>query len=183
MRQLLLLSKALYSHCDNTNPNAAAAEKVMGHSPAGLFGYSHMLGGYAGGQAEYLRVPFADVGPVKIENGVADEKVLFLSDILPTGWMAAENADIEKGDVVAVWGAEARGSDDDGECMLLGAEKVIAIDRVPERLDMAKRHNRADTIDFDNESVSDRLMELTGGRGPDRCIDAVGTEAHGTGLH
>ena len=174
--------KTLYSHCDNTNPNAPAAEKMMGHSPAGLFGYSHMLGGYAGGQAEYLRVPFADVGPVKIENGIADEKVLFLSDILPTGWMAAENADIEEGDTVAVWGAGPVGQMAMMSAWLMGAARVIAIDRVPERLAMAREHNRADTIDFDHESVSEQLMELTGGRGPDRCIDAVGTEAHGTGF-
>jgi threonine dehydrogenase-like Zn-dependent dehydrogenase len=174
--------RSLYSHCDNTNPNAPAAEKVMGHSPAGLFGYSHMLGGYAGGQAEYLRVPFADVGPVKIENGIEDDKVLFLSDILPTGWMAAENADIEKGDTVAVWGAGPVGQMAMASAWLFGAGRVIAIDRVPERLEMARHYNRADTINFDDESVSDQLMELTGGRGPDRCIDAVGTEAHGTGF-
>ena len=174
--------KTLYSHCDNSNPNAPAAEKMMGHSPAGLFGYSHMLGGYAGGQAEYMRVPFADVGPVKIENGISDEKVLFLSDILPTGWMGAENADIEEGDTVAVWGAGPVGQMAMASAWHFGAAKVIAIDRVAERLDMARDYNRADTINFDDESVSERLMELTGGRGPDRCIDAVGTEAHGTGF-
>ena len=174
--------KSLYSHCDNTNVNAPVAEKMMGHAPAGLFGYSHMLGGYAGGQAEYLRVPFADVGPVKIENGIADDKVLFLSDILPTGWMAAENAGIEDGDTVAVWGAGPVGQMAMASAWKFGAGRVIAIDRVPERLEMARQHHRADTIDFDHESVSDELMELTGGRGPDRCIDAVGAEAHGSGF-
>ncbi|HEX6307135.1 MAG TPA: zinc-dependent alcohol dehydrogenase [Longimicrobiales bacterium] len=174
--------RSLYSLCDNTNPNAAAAEKLMGHAPTGVFGYSHVLGGYAGGQAEYLRVPFADVGCVKIESDIPDDRVLFLSDILPTGWMAAENAEIEEGDTVAVWGAGPVGQFAMASAWLMGAGRVIAIDRVPERLEMARRHNRADTIDFDEESVSEQLLELTGGRGPDRCIDAVGTEAHGMGM-
>ncbi len=173
--------KQLYSCCDNTNPNAELAEKVMGQSPAGLFGYSHMLGGYAGGQAEYLRVPHADVGPIKIESDLDDDQVLFLSDIFPTGYMAAENADIEPGDTVAVWGCGPVGQFCIQSCWMLGAGRVIAIDRVPERLALAASQGRAETINFDDEEVHDRLMEMTGGRGPDRCIDAVGTEAHALG--
>jgi threonine dehydrogenase-like Zn-dependent dehydrogenase len=173
--------KKLYSLCDNSNPNAEIARKAMGHSPAGLLGYSHMLGGYAGGQAEYLRVPFADVGPIKIESGLPDEQVLFLSDIFPTGYMAAENADIEPGDTVAVWGCGPVAQFAIQSCWMFGAGRVIAIDRVPERLEMARGHGKAETINFDEEGVYDRLMEMTGGRGPDRCIDAVGAEAHSTG--
>ncbi|MEJ7617822.1 MAG: zinc-dependent alcohol dehydrogenase, partial [Pyrinomonadaceae bacterium] len=173
--------KGLWSCCDNTNPNAEMARKVMGQSPAGLFGFSHMLGGYAGGQAEYLRVPFADVAPIKIPEGIPDEKVLFLSDIFPTGYMAAENCDIEPGDTVAVWGAGPVGQFAIQSAWMLGAGRVIAIDRVPERLAMAAQHGRAETINFDDVKVYDQLMEMTGGRGPDRCIDAVGCEAHGTG--
>ena len=172
----------LYSLCDNSNPNAEIARKMMGQSPAGLFGYSHMLGGYAGGQAEYLRVPYADVGPIKIESDLPDERVLFLSDVFPTGYMAAENADIEEGDTVAVWGCGSVGQFAVQSAWMLGADRVVAIDRVPERLRMAREHGEAETIDFEDEDVYDRLMEMTGGRGPDRCIDAVGTEAHGTGL-
>ena len=172
----------LYSLCDNSNPNAEIARKIMGQSPAGLFGYSHMLGGYAGGQAEYLRVPFADVGPIKIESDLPDEQVLFLSDVFPTGHMAAENADIEEDDVVAIWGCGPVGQFAIQSAWMLGAGRVVAIDRVPERLQMAREHGDAETIDFENEDVYERLMEMTGGRGPDRCIDAVGTEAHGTGL-
>jgi threonine dehydrogenase-like Zn-dependent dehydrogenase len=172
----------LYSLCDNSNPNAEIARKVMGQSPAGLFGYSHMMGGYAGGQAEYLRVPYADVGPVKVESDLPDEQVLFLSDVFPTGYMAAENADIEDGDTVAVWGCGPVGQFAIQSAWLLGAECVVAIDRVPERLQMAREHGDAETIDFEDEDVYDRLMAMTGGRGPDRCIDAVGSEAHGTGL-
>ncbi len=174
-------SKTLFSCCDTTNPNAELAAKAMGHSPAGLFGFSHMLGGFAGGQAEYLRVPHADVGPIKIESDLPDEKVLFLSDIFPTGYMAAENADIEAGDTVAVWGAGPVGQMAIQSCWLLGAGRVIAIDRVPERLAMARTHGKAETINFDEEEVYDRLQEMTQGRGPDRCIDAVGAEAHETG--
>jgi len=173
--------KTLYSCCDTTNPNAKIAEKAMGHSPAGLFGYSHMLGGYPGGQAEYLRVPHADVGPIVIESGLDDDKVLFLSDIFPTGYMAAENADIEPGDTVAVWGCGPVGQFCIQSCWMLNAGRVIAIDRVPERLALAASQGRCETINFDNEDVHDRLMEMTNGRGPDRCIDAVGTEAHGMG--
>ena len=173
--------KGLFSSCDNSNPNAEIARAAMGQSPAGLFGFSHMLGGYAGGQAEYLRVPFADVGPVKIPEGMPDEKVLFLSDIFPTGYMAAENCGIEEGDTVAVWGCGPVGQFTIQSAWMLGAGRVIAIDRVPERLAMAAKHGKAETINFDDEKVYDRLMEMTAGRGPDRCVDAVGAEAHGTG--
>ncbi len=173
--------KTLFSCCDTSNPNAEAAAKVMGHSPAGLFGFSHLLGGFAGGQAEYLRVPFADVGPIKIESGLPDEKVLFLSDIFPTAYMAAENADIEKGDTVAVWGCGPVGQLTVKSAWMLGAGRVIAIDRVPERLALAREQGKAETIDFSKDSVYDKLQEMTKGRGPDRCIDAVGCEAHSTG--
>jgi threonine dehydrogenase-like Zn-dependent dehydrogenase len=175
--------KQLYSLCDNSNPNADMAKAVLGQSPAGLFGYSHMLGGFAGGQAEYMRVPYADVGPLKIENGMPDEQVLFLSDIFPTGYMAAENAQIEPGDTVAVWGCGPVGQLTIQSAWMFGAGRVIAIDRVPERLRMAEQSGKAETINFEevDGSVYDRLMEMTGGRGPDRCIDAVGTEAHGMG--
>ncbi|MDQ1612633.1 MAG: hypothetical protein QOG00_2564 [Pyrinomonadaceae bacterium] len=174
--------KEMYSLCDNSNPNAEMARLAMGHSPAGLFGFSHMLGGYAGGQAEYLRVPFADVGPLKIENdSLSDEQVLFLSDIFPTGYMAAENCGIEAGDTVAVWGCGPVGQFTIQSAWMLGAGRVIAIDRVPERLAMAQKHGKAETINFDDEKVYDRLMEMTSGRGPDRCVDAVGAEAHATG--
>ncbi|MES2570880.1 MAG: zinc-dependent alcohol dehydrogenase [Verrucomicrobiota bacterium] len=173
--------KTLFSCCDNTNPNAAMAAEVMGHSPAGLFGFSHMLGGFAGGQAEYLRVPHADVGPIKIESALPDEKVLFLSDIFPTGYMAAENAEIEPGDTVAVWGCGPVGQFAIQSSWMFGAGRVIAIDWVPERLNMAKQYGRAELINFMEEDVYERLQEMTGGRGPDRCIDAVGAEAHGMG--
>jgi threonine dehydrogenase-like Zn-dependent dehydrogenase len=170
--------KQLWSLCDNTNPNAAMAEKLYSYSPSGLFGYSHMLGGYAGGQAEYLRVPFADVGCLRIPNGMADEKVVFLSDILPTGYMAAENCDIEPGDTVAVWGCGPVGQFAIRSAFMLGAERVIAIDRIPERLDMAEKKSGAETINYESEELFDVLKEKTAGRGPDRCIDAVGMEAH-----
>jgi threonine dehydrogenase-like Zn-dependent dehydrogenase len=172
--------KTLYSSCDVSNPNAEMARKAMGHSPAGLFGYSHMLGGFPGGQAEYLRVPYADVGPLKIESDLPDEKVLFLSDIFPTGYMAAENCGIEPGDTVAVWGCGPVAQFAIKSAWMFKAGRVIAIDRVPERLAMARELGRAETIDFDKEDVYDRLQEMTGGRGPDRCIDAVGCEAHAT---
>lgn len=174
-------SKTLYSCCDTTNPNADEASKLMGHAPAGCFGFSHLLGGYAGGQAEYLRVPHADVGPIKIESDLPDEKVLFLSDIFPTGYMAAENAGIEPGDTVAVWGCGPVAQMCIQSCWMLGAGRVIAIDRVPERLAMATMKGRAETINFDKEDVYERLNAMTDGRGPDRCIDAVGCEAHSTG--
>src|SRR5688572_15411872 len=173
--------KSLFAACDTTKPNAAMAEKVMGHSPAGLFGYSHLTGGYDGGQAEYLRVPHADVGPLKIESDLPDEKVLFLSDIFPTGYMAAENAEIEPGDTVAVWGCGPVGQFAIQSAWMFKAGRVIAIDRVPERLKMAQQHGKAETINFDKEKVYDRLQEMTKGRGPDRCIDAVGCEAHAAG--
>ncbi|WP_440769311.1 zinc-dependent alcohol dehydrogenase [Natronorubrum sp. DTA28] len=172
----------MYSLCDNTNPNAELIRKEMGHSPAGLFGFSHMLGGYAGGQAEYLRVPHADVSPITVDSDLPDEQVLFLSDIFPTGYMAAENAEIEDGDTVAVWGCGPVGQFAIQSAWMFGANQVVAIDRVSERLDMASSHGDAEAINFEHEDVYDRLMAMTGGRGPDRCIDAVGTEAHGTGV-
>jgi threonine dehydrogenase-like Zn-dependent dehydrogenase len=172
--------KELYSVCETTNRNADMAKKLMGHTTAGLFGYSHLTGGFAGGQAQFLRVPYADVGPLVIRADLPDEQVLFLSDIFPTGWMAAENAEIEPGDTVAVWGAGPVGQFCLQSAWMLGAGRVIAIDTVPERLEMARRHGRAETIDFGETGVYDALMEMTGGRGPDRCIDAVGMEAHGT---
>ncbi|SNS11275.1 Threonine dehydrogenase [Streptosporangium subroseum] len=167
----------LYSVCENSNPNAGLAEKLMGHAPAGIFGYSHMLGGYPGGQAEYARVPFADVGPIKIENGLTDEQVLFLSDILPTGWMGAEMCDIKPGDVIAVWGAGPVGQFAVASAFLMGAEKVISIDRFPYRLKRAERAG-AQTLNYEEVDVLDALREITAGRGPDGCIDAVGMEAH-----
>ncbi|HEX6242002.1 MAG TPA: zinc-dependent alcohol dehydrogenase [Polyangiales bacterium] len=173
--------KSLFAACDTTNPNAAMAAKVMGHSPAGLFGYSHLTGGYDGGQAEYLRVPHADVGPLKIESDLPDDKVLFLSDILPTGYMAAENCDIEPGDTVAVWGCGPVAQFAIKSAWMFGAGRVIAIDCVPERLQMAQEHGKAEVINFEKEDVYEVLQEKTKGRGPDRCIDAVGCEAHGTG--
>jgi threonine dehydrogenase-like Zn-dependent dehydrogenase len=169
--------KGLYSCCDVSNPNAKVAIAAMGHSPAGLFGFSHMLGGFAGGQAEFLRVPFADVGPLKIPDGLPDEKVLFLSDAFPTGYMAAENADIEEGDTVAVWGTGPVGQFAIKSAKMLGAGRVIAIDNVPERLAMAERESGAETINFDEVNVYETLQEMTNERGPDRCIDAVGCEA------
>ncbi|HWN09924.1 MAG TPA: zinc-dependent alcohol dehydrogenase [Pyrinomonadaceae bacterium] len=174
--------KECWSACDNTNPNAGMAETLYGYSGSGLFGYSHMMGGYAGGQAEYVRVPFADVGPKKILNGLTDEQVLFLSDIFPTGYMAAENCDIKPGDTVAVWGCGPVGLFAIKSAYLLGAERVIAIDDAPERLRMAAEHGGAETMNFAEEDVHDRLKQMTGGIGPDSCIDAVGLEAHGTTL-
>lgn len=168
----------LWSLCENSNPNAGMAEKVLGHSPAAIFGYSHMLGGYAGGQAEYVRVPFADVGPLKIESDLTDDQVLFLSDILPTGYMGADLCGIRPGDVVAVWGAGPVGQFAVASAYLLGAEKVIVIDRVPERLAMAQERGGAVPLNYEETSVLMELRELTGGRGPDHCIEAVGMEAH-----
>jgi threonine dehydrogenase-like Zn-dependent dehydrogenase len=170
--------RELWSLCENSNPNAGQAEKLMGHSPAGIFGYSHLAGGYQGGQAEYVRVPFADVGPLKIEDDLTDEQVLFLGDILPTGYMGAELCDIQPGDVVAVWGAGPVGQFAALSANLLGASKVIVIDRVAERLAMASEHAGAQTIDYEETSVLEELRELTAGRGPDHCIEAVGMEAH-----
>ncbi len=175
--------QTLFSLCDVSNPNAEIARKALGQSPAGLFGYSHMTGGFSGGQAEYLRVPYADVGPMKVPDGIPDEKVLFLSDIFPTAYMAAENAQIAPGNTVAIWGGGPVGQLTIQCAWMLGAGRVILIERVPERLAMARANSKVDTIDFDDEDegVYDRLMEMTGGRGPDSCIDAVGTEAHGVG--
>ncbi|MEP7065873.1 MAG: zinc-dependent alcohol dehydrogenase [Gemmatimonadota bacterium] len=172
-----------YSLCENSNPNAYMAEKLWGHSPAGIFGYSHMLGGFAGGQAEFARVPFADVGPIKIENGFSDEQVLFLSDIFPTGYMGAEMCGIKQGDVIAVWGAGPVGQFAIASAYLLGAERVIAIDRYDYRLNLARENTGAETINYEQvDSVVDTLNEMTGGRGPDHCIDAVGLEAHAHGM-
>jgi threonine dehydrogenase-like Zn-dependent dehydrogenase len=171
--------RSLFSICENSNPNAGLAEKMWGQSPAGIFGYSHLLGGYAGGQAEYARVPFADVGPLKIEDdSLTDEQVLFLSDIFPTGYMGAELCDIEPGDVIAVWGAGPVGQFAAASALLLGAERVIVIDRFPYRLDMARAHYGAETINYEDTDVREALKEMTGGRGPDGCVDAVGMEAH-----
>ena len=171
--------RGLTSVCQNSNPNAGMAEKIMGRSPSGIFGYSHMLGGFAGGQAEYARVPFADIGPIKIEDGIPDEQVLFLSDILPTGYMGADMCDITPGDVVAVWGAGPVGQFAIVSALLLGAERVIAIDRFPYRLEMAKEKAGAtDLINYEEVSVLETLEDLTAGRGPDACIDAVGMESH-----
>lgn len=174
--------KDLWSLCDNSNPNAWMAEKLYGFSGAGLYGYSHMYGGFAGGQAEYVRVPYADVGPLKVPEELADEQVLFLSDILPTGYMAAENCSIQPGDTIAVWGCGPVGQFAIKSAYLLGAERVIAIDRVPERLRLAKEKAHAEIIDYSRDSVLERLEDMTGGMGPDACIDAVGIEAHGYGL-
>jgi threonine dehydrogenase-like Zn-dependent dehydrogenase len=158
------------------------AEKLWGHSPSGLFGYSHLLGGFAGGQAEYARVPFADVGPIKIENGFTDEQVLFLSDIFPTGYMAAEACEIKPGDTIAVWGCGPVGQFAIKSAFLLGAERVIGIDRFPERLRMAREASGAITLNYEEVDVLETLKEMTGGRGPDACIDAVGMEAHSPGI-
>ena len=179
----LQCERELFSLCENSNPNAWMAEKMWGYSPSGIFGYSHMLGGFAGGQAEYARVPFADVGPLKVPEDLTDDQVLFLSDIFPTGYMGAEMCDIQGGDVVAVWGAGPVGQFAIASAYLLGAERVIAIDRFKYRLDMAKeRAGASDTINYEELNVQDALLELTGGRGPDKCIDAVGMEAHGHGI-
>jgi threonine dehydrogenase-like Zn-dependent dehydrogenase len=172
----------LYSCCENTNPNAGIAEKLFGHPTAGIFGYSHLTGGFAGGQAEYARVPFADVGAFKIESDLADEQVLFLSDILPTGYMGAEMCDIEPGDVVAVWGAGPVGQFAMDSARVLGAEKVIAIDKEQYRLKLAENAGYI-PVNFEKTDVRSELLELTGGRGPDKCIDAVGLEATHGAVH
>src|SRR3954462_6921502 len=170
--------RQMYSICENSNPNAWMAQKLMGHSPSGIFGYSHMLGGFAGGQAEYARVPFADVGTIKIPDDMPDEKVLFLSDIYPTGYMGAEMCDIRPGDVIAVWGCGPVGLFAIASAYLLGAERVIGIDRFPYRLRMAREKCGAETINYEETSVLETLREMTGGRGPDSVIDAVGLEGH-----
>jgi threonine dehydrogenase-like Zn-dependent dehydrogenase len=168
----------MYSLCENSNPNAWMAEKMFGHSPSGIYGYSHLTGGYAGGQAEYARVPFADVGTLKVPDSLTDEQVLFLSDIFPTGYMGAEMCDIKPGDTIAVWGCGPVGQFSIRSAFMLGAERVIAIDRFPERLAMAEAGG-AETINYEEVNTYDALMEMTGGRGPDSCIDDVGLEAHG----
>lgn len=176
----------LFSLCDNSNPNAVVAEKMFGHSPAGLFGYSHMMGGYAGGQAEYVRVPFADVGPFKIPDHVSDEQALFLTDVFPTGYQAAEQCGLQPGDTVAVWGCGPVGQFAITSAKLLGAERVIAIDDVPERLELAVRAHGAEPLRPSQVGntllLVEALRDMTHGRGPDACIDAVGMEAHGLGL-
>ena len=172
----------MFSLCENSNPNAWMAEKLLGHAPCGIFGYSHMLGGFAGGQAEYARVPFADVGTLKIPDGLPDEQVLFLSDIFPTGYMGADMCDIKPGDTIAVWGCGPVGQFAIASAYLLGAERVIGIDRFPERLRMARERGGAETIKYEETDVYDTLKEMTGGRGPDACIDAVGMEAHAPGI-
>ena len=174
--------KGLFSLCENSNPNAPEAELMWGHSPAGLFGYSHLTGGYAGGQAQYVRVPFADFGPIKVPEGLTDEQALFVSDIFPTGYMAAENCNIQPGDTVAVWGCGPVGQMAIRSAFMLGAERVIAIDKVPERLRMAEEGG-AETLDYEDvDSLMEELKYRTGGRGPDSCIDAVGMEANGHGV-
>jgi threonine dehydrogenase-like Zn-dependent dehydrogenase len=179
-----MCAKELYSLCENSNPNAGMAEKLWGHAPGGLFGYSALTGGYAGGQAEYARVPYADVGPIKIEDDtLTDDQVLFLSDIFPTGYMGADMCDIQPGDVIAVWGAGPVGLFAIASARMLGAERVIAIDRFDYRLDKAREAGATDVIDYEQVDVPVILKELTGGRGPDACIDAVGLEGrHSHGL-
>jgi threonine dehydrogenase-like Zn-dependent dehydrogenase len=175
-------AKGLWSLCDNSNPNPGISQKLYGKSTGGLFGYSHMMGGYAGGQAEYVRVPYADVGPMTVPEGIRDDKVLFLSDILPTGYMAAENCRITPGDTIAVWGCGPVGQFAIQSAYLLGAERVFAIDRFPDRLHMAAEISGAETLDYEEVDIAEALHDLTGGIGPDACIDAVGLEAHGTGF-
>lgn len=169
-----------FSVCERSNRNKSTADKMFGHTTAGLFGYTHLTGGYPGGQAEYVRVPFADVAPVKIPNGLSDEQVLFLGDILPTGWQAAVQCDIQPTDIVAIWGAGPVGQFAIRSALLLGAREVVVIDRIAERLDMARAAG-ATTINFDDEKVIERLQAITNGKGPDKCIDAVGLEAHASG--
>jgi threonine dehydrogenase-like Zn-dependent dehydrogenase len=172
----------LWALCDNSNPKASMAEALYGQSPAGIYGYSHLMGGYAGGQAEYVRVPFADVGPIKVPDHLSDEQVLFLSDIFPTGYMAAESAGIQPGDTVVVWGCGPVGQFTIKSATMLGAGRVIAIDRIPERLSLARDQGGAETLNFEGLDVVEALKQLTGGRGPDVCIDAVGLEAHVSGF-
>ena len=174
--------QGMWSLCDNSNPKAAMAEALFGFSPAGIYGYSHLLGGYSGGQAEYVRVPFADIGPIKIENGFSDEQVLFLSDIFPTGYQAIEQAGVNPGDVVAVWGCGPVGLFAIKSAFMFGAEQVIAIDRVPERLEMVKENSPAEVLNFEGVDVVEVLKDMTGGRGPDVCVEAVGMEAHVAGI-
>jgi threonine dehydrogenase-like Zn-dependent dehydrogenase len=171
-----------YSLCDNSNPNAAAQEALYGQSSSGIYGYSHLYGGYAGGQAEYVRVPYADTNPFKVPEGIPDEKLLFLTDIYPTGYQAAERGDIKNGDMVAVWGCGPVGQFAIRSAFLLGADRVIAIDRFPERMRLATMAG-AETVDYsETDDLVELLKQMTGGRGPDVCIDAVGMEAHGTSI-
>lgn len=174
--------RELFSLCDESNPKPEKARKIMGHSPAALFGYSHLTGGIPGGQAEYLRVPYADVGPIVIPETLPDEKVLFLSDIFPTGWMAVESCNIKTEDTVAIWGCGPVGQFAIQSAWFLGAKRVIAIDDVPERLEMAKNIGKAEIIDRSKDDVHDTLMEMTNGMGPDVVIDAVGAEAHASNV-
>jgi threonine dehydrogenase-like Zn-dependent dehydrogenase len=174
--------KGLYMVCENSNPNGWMAEKLWGHTVSGVYGYSHVTGGFAGGQAEYVRVPFADVNPLQVPDSLTDEQALFLGDILPTAFMGAEWCDIQPGDVIAVWGCGPVGQLAIASAYMLGAERVIAIDRFPYRLQMAREKAGAETINYEEVDVIDALKEMTGGRGPDACIDAVGMEAHGTGF-
>ncbi|MDF3070603.1 MAG: Alcohol dehydrogenase GroES domain protein, partial [Polyangiaceae bacterium] len=173
----------MWSLCDNSNPNPELQEPVLGYPTAAIFGYSHAFGGYAGSHAQYMRIPYGDVGCFKVPDGVSNEQALFLSDAAPTGFMGADFCDIKPGHVVAVWGAGGVGLMAMRSAYLLGAERVIAIDRFPERLAMARERVGAETINYAQvDSVVDQLKEMTGGRGPDACIDAVGMEAHGTGV-
>ena len=172
----------MWSLCDNSNQNGWIQEKLFGNITSAIYGYSHMLGGYAGAQAEYIRVPFADVGVVKVPPDLPDEMLLFISDAIPTGYMGAELCDIQPGDTVAVWGCGAVGQFAMISAYMMGAEKVIAIDRFPERLEMAKKFAKAEVINYEEVNAGEALKEMTGGRGPDACIDAVGLEAHGVGL-
>jgi threonine dehydrogenase-like Zn-dependent dehydrogenase len=174
--------REMYSLCENSNPNAWMAEKLYGYSPCGIFGYSHMMGGYAGGQAEYARVPFADVGPIKVPDDLTDDQVLFLSDIFPTGYMGADLCGIQPGDTIAVWGCGPVGQFAIKSAYMLGAEKVIAIDRFPYRLRIAHERAGAETINYEEVDIFEALREMTGGRGPDHCIDAVGLEGHSPGI-
>jgi threonine dehydrogenase-like Zn-dependent dehydrogenase len=178
----LQCERELYSLCENSNPNAWMAEKLWGYSPCGIFGYSHLLGGYAGGQAEYARVPLADVGPMKVPPHLTDEQVLLLSDIFPTGYMAAEACGIQPGDTIAVWGCGPVGQLAIASAYLLGADRVIAIDRFPYRMRIAHERAHAETINYEEVDVAETLKEMTGGRGPDHCIDAVGMEGHAPGV-
>lgn len=174
--------QGLWSLCDNTNPQPVAQEKLWGHAIGGVYGYTHATGGFPGSHAPLIRVPFADVNAFPVPDGVADEQAVFTSDALPTGWMGADMCDLQPGSVVAVWGCGAVGQSAARAAYLLGAERVIAIDRLPERLAMTEEHTGAETLNFEAVDVMDALREMTGGRGPDACIEAVGMEAHGTGL-
>ena len=178
----LQCEREMYSLCENSNPNAWMAEKLYGYSPCGIFGYSHMLGGFAGGQAEYARVPFGDVGPIKVPDELTDEQVLFLSDIFPTGYMAAEACDITPADTIAVWGCGPVGQFAIKSAYMLGAERVIAIDRFDYRLDIARSRAGADILNYEEVNIHEALKEMTGGRGPDACIDCVGLEGHAPGI-